>query len=96
METQATPRPWTVEGANDPGICHIADNEGQLFAEVVGEKPAALIVTAVNNHDALIEALEDTADRLEQLTSMNDERLGPDPTLLEARAVLAQIAAKEE
>lgn len=62
MKTQdkATPRPWKQEGIDSPSII---GEQGEYIAYVHGHCIAdasanvALIVRAVNSHDALVEAL---------------------------------------
>ena len=56
MGTQATPRPWTVEQAGKPSpldedVCDASHNHVNLYQHL------DLIVSAVNNHDALVAAL---------------------------------------
>ena len=57
MGTQATPRPWTVEQAGKPspldeGVYDANHSHVNLYQHL------DLIVSAVNSHDALVEALE--------------------------------------
>lgn len=64
MQTQATARPWHLdaEQMNDYGLPRVLGADGSIVAGVMGSGAnAALIVRAVNNHDALMAALEDIA-----------------------------------
>lgn len=61
METQATPRPWTVTLQGDRWRVRGNHSTGteQHVVHVYNKANATLIVRAVNQHDALVEALED-------------------------------------
>lgn len=64
METEATPRPWIYDAAGEirgrerKAAPLVARTVVQGIAMPRWEANAALIVAAVNQHDALVEALE--------------------------------------
>ena len=117
METQATPRPWKItrtEGSLGVGLDWAITGRWTAIATLFDEDDdpeqeanAALIVRAVNNHDALVEALEALLAAVPEKPywlKPDAESEGyfevnlPEPVVEQARAALAQIAApaKEE
>jgi creatinine amidohydrolase/Fe(II)-dependent formamide hydrolase-like protein len=78
METKHTPTPWEIDGGTDQkGNLFIwrkqpiGTIENHAIAKIFGDKievkaNAAFIVTAVNNHGALIEALKKMCDLFDQ------------------------------
>lgn len=54
IPTGTTPRPWMCDPAAGAWRVY-ADRDGARIAEDVSEHDARLIVTAVNNHEALVE-----------------------------------------
>jgi len=63
-----TPTPWFFSDPENGGIGHINSNpEGSFYGDIAtvwsdGLANAAFIVKAVNNHDALVKALEGVAE----------------------------------
>lgn len=67
---EPTPRPWHIErGLDSDCATYIISSEGEVarldqVSSEQDEADASLIIKAVNNHDALLEALKDIANRL--------------------------------
>jgi len=53
--SKATARPWATE--RDGGVSIITDRDGNTVCVMMSEANAALIVRAVNSHEALVAAL---------------------------------------
>ena len=88
MGKQHTPTPWQVDSGCPTDI---RDANGALVLFISGddetcEGDAALIVLAVNHHDALVEALEDIAS-----SDDVDNALDPERNKRVARAALAAV-----
>ena len=50
--------PWEVRGIKGATCCFVANSKYQMIISFADRKTAAHIVRAVNNHDALVAALE--------------------------------------
>lgn len=75
--SKATARPWATE--RDGGVSIITDRDGNTVCVMMSEANAALIVRAVNSHDAGVAAMRGMLDGSEPW----DERA------TQARAALA-------
>lgn len=91
--SEATPRPWRQWATDgDHGLEITIEGEGHAVTYLpdqsdLSEANAALIVRAVNAHDALVEALEAALATLEEWQA--DDGQGDDAAILNARAALA-------
>lgn len=89
MTTAHTPTPWKYDGSD--GI-YIEGITGGKYYVVGGiqDKDAAFIVLAVNSHDALVKALDDTLEFLERNSGRWDGINGRHPNAVaeDARAAL--------
>ena len=69
MSDKHTPTPWTYECGSDGAVVY-KDDAGTIAHVpddlICSEANAQMIVAAVNSHAALVEALEECADRLER------------------------------
>lgn len=96
-----TPTPWTVDKVHFSGECHLHGPNGEEFALLYvsdgaddpepypAEANAAFIVKAVNNHDALVEALEDLISDAER--QMKNPSHHQPFSLQKARDALARV-----
>ena len=75
--------PWRNEGV------FVLNCDDDLVATAVKKYEAAAIIAAVNNHDALVEALRAVVDRWEPDTSGKDRDMWET-----ARALLAKIGGE--
>jgi hypothetical protein len=87
-----TPLPWTIERTKDHGAAYRIMDEQEVTVALCYQQPydtwrakdnAAFIVRAVNNHAALVAALEAAADYMGEMGH-------PEGVLAQARAVLAK------
>lgn len=85
-----TPLPIALHDEDD---CLISQGDGQYFAETNSEEKAALIVTAVNNHQKLVDELRNCVQWIVEARHQGCP-LRADMTLASARALLAELEAK--
>lgn len=86
MTTEPTPTPWTTGGIANPDgpdpRCNLwgprakpESQSGPMIAENIRLKDAALILTAVNSHAALVSACRAALEVIEQTNSVTTVRL---------------------
>jgi hypothetical protein len=95
-----TPPPWKIYDDSDP--LHIAikgfrsDIGGAHVADVLSHDNAAFLLKAVNNYDAMIEALERCKGSLEVCAEMHPDNRGIARALSAARATLVAVSTTGE
>lgn len=103
--------PWKYEYDNDTGSSDesfrefhtIVDANGDSVGECHSEEKAALIVRAVNNHESLVKALEDSKEALltllmwkfrdsgdSHIKASEDAKISPDVLAIEETLLKAQ------
>lgn len=90
--SEHTPTPWDFEGGED--CCRIVsyiDPKREQIAVRLNEADAELIVRAVNSHGALLEAVKQAADYINNISNID-----PDDEDEEIKAVLNKAIAHAE
>ena len=105
--TNHTPTPWVCGPEYEDGNPTYIHKDGHAIADcsmgygVEDDANAAFIVKAVNNHDALVQALQALVDNVNDYERVNN--LSPNPprtecwdTVAHAKRVLADVSGSRE
>jgi hypothetical protein len=87
------PRPWEfrdngTDGGLDPCFCVAGEPREYGLIDIFETPHAEHVLKCVNNHDALVDALESTRDALQQLVTFCNAEHSDDPLWYEATGAL--------